>query len=65
MEFNQAMPDGGMLFGVGLEEYIKAIQEAPEGTLIKVGELEPEQWMKCLGCGAEMSKQLTEYHECP
>lgn len=64
MEYNQPLHDGGMFYGLGLDAYLQAIQNAPEGTLIKVGELEPEKWMKCEKCGAEMSVELTGYHSC-
>ena len=64
MEFNQIMPDGGTFFGVGMEEYLKAIQNAPPGTLIKVGELSPGSWVKCLKCGDEMEEALKDFHSC-
>lgn len=64
MEFNQALPDGGMLFGLGPEEYIKAIQNSPPNTLIFVGDLSPAPMVRCLGCGAEMDECLKDAHTC-
>ncbi len=64
MEYNQTLPDGSVLYGLDFSEYIKAINNAPPGTLIKVGELTPAQMYRCNACGAEMDLCFTEGHKC-
>lgn len=64
MECNQPLPDGGMLYAHGPEEYLKAIMNSPPNTLIFVGDPLPQTMVKCLGCGAEMDECLKDSHRC-
>lgn len=61
------MGDGGFIGGgYDVFEYWRAIQAAPNGTWIGLGDLEDHliQWMKCDQCGAQMDAVLTQFHVC-
>lgn len=61
----QVMPDGGVLFGYDYNHYMKAIHEAPPGTMFKLGEELPSMnLMKCTECEAVMDEALTSSHVC-
>lgn len=62
----QVFPDGGVLFGYDYHHYMKAIEEAPPGTVYMLGDELPDmKLMKCTDCGAEMDQALTASHNCP
>lgn len=62
----QVLPDGGVLFGYDYTHYMKAIEEAPAGTVYMLGdELPSMRLMRCTDCGAEMDEVLTPSHVCP
>lgn len=50
--------------GIDFNEYLRAIQAAPNDTWIDFTDCKAPQWMKCTDCGAEMDEVLTKYHEC-
>jgi hypothetical protein len=59
------MDNGGFIGGgVDFNEYLRAIQAAPNGTWIDFTNPQPHlvQWMKCTDCGAQMDAALTPYH---
>ncbi len=59
------MDDSGFIGGgVDFNEYIRAIQAAPNGTWIDFTNPQTVQWMKCTDCGAQMDAVLTQYHNC-
>lgn len=64
MEFSQQLPDGGTFYSVGLDDYLKAIQNSPPNTLIFVGDPIPQTMVRCLRCSSEMDECLKEAHRC-
>ena len=57
-----ALPEGFMPFD--RLKYEMAIQAAPPGTMIKMGDLEKDL-VKCTTCGAQMEPQHTQFHKHP
>lgn len=57
-----ALPEGFMPFD--RLKYEAAINAAPPGTMIKMGDLEKDL-VKCTTCGAEMEPRHTQFHKHP
>lgn len=58
------MSDGEFVSMYGLQDYMAAIQAAPNNTLILLGDLD-RNVVICTTCNAKMDRKAAEYHKHP